>query len=109
MEKCISLVRWCKKRWSKSIEFYQWDLKIIFEAMFSSCSSLENITIPSSVTQISCCAFKDCKSLKKITIPSSVRNLGFDCFEGCSSLMQITIPSSLINEEIGLNSKAKII
>ena len=62
---------------------------------FYSCSSLQNITIPSSVTSIGDEAFSECRSLQSITIPSSVTSIGKSAFAGCSSLQNITIPSSV--------------
>ena len=64
-------------------------------ASFFECSSLTQITIPSSVTKIENSAFWDCSSLSQISIPSSVTEIGECAFYGCSSLTQITIPSSV--------------
>ena len=52
----------------------------IGEDAFYACSSLENITIPSSVTKIGHWAFKECISLKQISIPFALSstNLGID-------------------------------
>lgn len=62
---------------------------------FAGCSSLTDITIPDSVTDIGYRAFSGCSSLTGITIPSSVTNIGNRAFRGCSSLTDITIPSSV--------------
>ena len=62
---------------------------------FSGCSSLQSITIPSSVTSIGSNAFQNCSSLKSITIPESVTSIGNSAFSGCSSLQSINIPSSV--------------
>ena len=67
----------------------------IGDKAFYSCSSLQNITIPSSVTSIGDRAFSGCSSLQNITIPSSVTSIGKSAFAGCSSLQNITIPSSV--------------
>ena len=53
----------------------------IGEAAFSSCSTLERITIPNSVTNIVDYAFSKCSSLKSITIPSSVSSIGKIIYE----------------------------
>ena len=63
--------------------------------MFSSCSSLTNITIPDSVTSIGGYAFSDCSSLTNITIPDSVTSIGEGAFYGCSGLTSITIPEGV--------------
>ena len=61
---------------------------------FSS-SSLENITIPSSVKDIYSDAFDGCSSLTSITIPDSVAAIRGGIFRG-SGLESITIPSSVV-------------
>ena len=62
---------------------------------FNGCNSLSEIVIPSSVTSIGKGAFSFCKSLSEIVIPSSVTSIGDRAFCGCSSLKYISIPSSV--------------
>ena len=57
---------------------------------FYSCSSLQSITIPNSVTSLGGSCFNDCSSLQSITIPNSVTSLGDDCFNSCSNLSEVT-------------------
>lgn len=57
--------------------------EVICDGGFSSCKSLQSVTIPNSVTSIGDGAFSDCKSLQSITIPNSVRNIGNNAFRGC--------------------------
>ena len=42
---------------------------------FSECTSLTDITIPDSVTEIGSVAFSGCRSLKHIVIPQSVSSI----------------------------------
>ncbi|NBI88924.1 leucine-rich repeat domain-containing protein, partial [Lachnospiraceae bacterium] len=49
---------------------------------FENCSSLENITIPNTVTSIGDSAFYNCTSLANVTIPDSVTNIGRNAFSG---------------------------
>ena len=70
--------------------------RIICDSAFSSCSSLSEIVIPSSVTSIGDSAFLWCSSLSEIVIPSSVTSIGDYAFSGCSSLKYISIPKSVI-------------
>ena len=58
---------------------------------FYECKSLQQITIPDSVTNIGYEAFYECESLKQITIPDSVTSIGDDVFKWCESLQQIII------------------
>ena len=69
--------------------------RIICNSAFSSCSSLSEIVIPSSVTSIGDFAFYSCDSLSEIVIPSSVTSIGDSAFSSCSSLSEIVIPSSV--------------
>ena len=48
--------------------------KIICDGAFEGCESLENITIPDSVTHIGDNAFVGCESLSSIIIPRSSRS-----------------------------------
>ena len=69
--------------------------RIICDCAFSFCSSLSEIVIPSSVTNIGDWAFSGCDSLSEIVIPSSVTSIGHHAFYGCRSLSEIVIPSSV--------------
>ena len=60
--------------------------------VFTWCSSLESIVIPSSVTSIGEDAFYYCSSLESIVIPDSVTSIGEDAFYNCSGLESITLP-----------------
>ena len=37
------------------------------------------------------CKYSSCSSLQSVTIPDSVIRIGFDAFQGCSSLQSVTI------------------
>jgi hypothetical protein len=67
----------------------------ISEFAFSGCTSLTNVTIPSSVTSIGGSAFAFCESLTSVTIPDSATSIGGDAFLGCTSLTSVTIPNSV--------------
>lgn len=70
-------------------------LTTIGASAFKGCSSLKNITIPSSVRSIGTGAFKDCTSLETIKIPNAVSEISSAVFSGCSSLTDARIPNSV--------------
>ena len=57
-------------------------------------STVENVTLPDTVTTISSLAFSYCKNLKSIDLPDNVTTLGNGCFD-YSSLESIKIPQSV--------------
>lgn len=63
--------------------------------MFHGCTSLTEVIIPSSVTEIGFSAFKGCVSLTKIIIPKSITTIGHDAFHGCTSLTEVTFEGDL--------------
>ena len=69
--------------------------RIICNYAFSDCSSLSNIVIPDSVTDIGDYVFFHCRSLSNIVIPDSVTDIGEGAFLYCSSLSNIVIPNSV--------------
>ena len=73
------------------------ETQMICDDAFWDCESLQQITIPDSVTNIGYGAFACCYSLQQITIPNSVTNIGNSAFAWCESLQQITIPDSVTN------------
>jgi len=68
---------------------------IDFQA-FTYCG-LTSVTIPDSVTGIKGSAFMYCSSLASLTIGESVISIGYDVFYGCSSLTNVIIPNSVTN------------
>lgn len=70
-------------------------VKEIAAEAFSSCYTLEEITIPDSVETIGDSAFLFCNSLKEIKIPDSVKTVGEWAFSNCTSLTKAEISNSL--------------
>lgn len=56
---------------------------------FNGCSSLENVTLPSTLKSLPAAGFQDCVSLRTITIPEGIDVIMPGCFWGCSALSQI--------------------
>ncbi len=63
--------------------------------VFSNCTGLTSVTIPSSVTSLGQSVFYGCTGLTSVMIPSSVTSIGQAAFYGCTGLTSVTIPSSV--------------
>lgn len=63
--------------------------------VFTGCSALENINLPTSLTSIPQDAFSNCTSLKEVTLPGALTELGHQAFKGCTQLTKITIPGTI--------------
>ncbi len=84
--------------------------KSIGSYAFSDCSSLESITIKSSVISIENGAFDGCSSVTNIIIPDSVASIGDYAFNKCSNLTNISVDKNnknYVDEEGILFSKNK--
>ncbi len=70
-------------------------LTAIGTAVFSGCTSLEEITWPMTLVSVGDYAFAGCSSLQSITLPASVTTVGCGAFMRCTSLTSLTVaPSS---------------
>ena len=58
---------------------------------FASCTSLQSITLPPTVTSLGWGLFRNCSALQSINIPASVDDIGIALFSGCSALETITV------------------
>ncbi|MDD4290995.1 MAG: leucine-rich repeat domain-containing protein [Clostridia bacterium] len=65
-------------------------------------SSIESITLYSSLVSVGDMAFYDCKNLKSVLIPYSVELIGNGAFAGCSNLANISV-STLNSNFTALN------
>ena len=63
--------------------------------MFSGCTGLTSIKIPSSITSIDDRTFEGCIGLTSIKIPNSVTRIEDYAFYGCTGLTSIEIPNSV--------------
>ena len=74
---------------------------VLGDYMFSGCSALTSLTLPSSVTKIGNYAFEYCSGLTSMKIPFSVTSIGGRAFKGCSGLTSLVIPSGVTEIGVG--------
>lgn len=76
-------------------------LQSIGDGAFAFCTSLESITIPSTVKDIDEAAFYKCSSLKEVVLNEGLVKIGQSAFSRCESLERISIPSTVIDIDDG--------
>lgn len=69
------------------------------KAAFAYCNSISSVTLPNGLSTISSEAFRDCHNLTEITIPNGVTRVEADAFKECRRLKTISFPDSV--NEIG--------
>ena len=83
---------WCIKKFT----FQEGSrLKSIGVNAFHCNSSLQSLTLPSSVTNIGHHAFHQCSSLDEFVIPDGVESIERGVFAECSKLKTVTVPNSV--------------
>lgn len=69
----------------------------IGEEAFAECTSLQALSIPSSVTEIGDAAFYGCTSLTLLTIPNSVTEIPAGCFFECTALEELNLGEATVS------------
>lgn len=67
----------------------------ITDKAFAGCSSIVEIKLPATVTEIGEGAFLNCSNLESLNIPEGVTTIGESAFSGCSSLTTFVIPEGV--------------
>ena len=80
----------------------KYNVTSIGSGIFSGCSGLTSITIPSNVNSINSNAFYGCSGLTSVTIPNSVTSISSYAFQNCSGLTSVIIGSGMLS--IGYNA-----
>lgn len=62
---------------------------------FGSCTGLESIEIPNSITTIPYRLFSSCTNLKEIILSEGIKTISNSAFEYCSNIEEITIPKTV--------------
>lgn len=66
----------------------------LFQAVFNSCSMLQEIYIPDSIVSIGRNAFKNCIKLNKIRFSKRLKRIEYGAFSGCISIVEMSLPQS---------------
>ena len=74
---------------------YKSDIPTDSMSIFSDCTALEEVTLPSTWTFIVLYMFKNCTSLTDVKLSSGVKEIDCDAFRNCTSLKSIDIPDSV--------------
>ena len=69
--------------------------------LFSNCTALESIVLPSSISSIKSGAFMNCTHLKRIVIPRNVQTIESAAFSNCSSLEEVVFENGCMISSIG--------
>ena len=77
-------------------------VRYVSDKVFYCMTSLTDVIIPDSVTNIGSKAFYGCDGLRSVIIPHSVTRIGDYAFAWCGSLSEITIPKTVTS--IGANT-----
>lgn len=75
------------------------EVRVIGEGAFKACVSLQEVILPSGLTEIRDHAFKGCRRLAKIRIPEEVSRIGSYAFHRCHALTEAVLPPLV--EELG--------
>ncbi len=62
---------------------------------FGSCTALESIEIPNSITTIPYRLFSTCTNLKEIILSEGIKTISDSAFEYCSNIEEISIPKTV--------------
>ncbi len=71
------------------------DITEIKKYTFRYCCSLKNVTIPKGVTTIGDEAFSECQNLTWVTMSNSVTSIGESAFYRCSNLTSVTMSENI--------------
>lgn len=87
---------------SKSTEIEYKNQKVLPDALYAGCETLQKLTIGSGVQKIGKYAFSDCKNLESLIISKGVEVIEDSAFRGCEKLEEVYLPETL--KKIGKNA-----
>ena len=83
-------------------------LQKIGDWAFLKCTSLESVTLPSTLTEFGSDAFKSCSNLREVTLNNGLQQIGGRVFRDCTSLKSIKLPPTVTEIGAGAFNNSKI-
>lgn len=78
----------------KEVEIQE-GVTVIGKLAFFGCTSLTEVSFPTTLESILAQAFWNCAKLTKVTFPASLTSIRSEAFFNCTSLTEVTLPASL--------------
>lgn len=82
---------------------YAGDTPIPSPEVFESCSKLETVVLPETMTVLPEKTFASCTSLREVTLPPGLEVIQKDAFTSCKGLQKLVLPETLHTIEDALN------
>lgn len=70
-------------------------LAVLGQRTFADCTSLQKITIPSTVREFHNKTFSGCTALREVDLRDGIEEIGHQAFADCTALEQASIPASI--------------
>ncbi len=94
-------MQWLKQQMSIEEITLPESISEIAQCAFSTYANLRRINIPKAVTVIRQSTFANCSMLEEISIPENVERIEYNAFHKCRSLRTITLPKGLVSLDAG--------
>jgi hypothetical protein len=76
--------------------------------MFYKCKNLENVTIPSQITEIPAHTFAFCESMTQVDLPEMVDKVKANAFYGCKNVEKIFMRKGFSSKPLEINSQVTL-
>ncbi len=95
--KTVGECAYATNAYMRSIDFNE--ATVLNYSAFTSCSALETVTLPDTVTEIGGCVFEGCSALTSVTFGSGLKTTGYRTFASCKSLQTINFGTAITEIE----------
>ena len=70
-------------------------LTVLGQRAFYGCTSLESVTVPSTIKEFHNQVFYGCTALQRVELKEGMKHMGYQAFGGCTALEEVAIPSTI--------------